>query len=1116
MFPPSRTHLWILALLYGVTLVYLNLIPFDFSPLSLDEWLRRAMSMPWLKLGLASRADWVANLLMAAPFGFLLASALGAPSRRDRTYHHLSAYNAPPIPPTRTRKLAAILLGGPVVVALILAIEIVQILFPQRTVSLNDLAAGWLGGVIGILAWLMAGERLWRLAWEAAHPNRRTLLAGIGLYALAYAALSLFPYDFVVNAQELSARLDVTHLGFMTIVCSSPLRCLALLLTEIVAVIPLGVAMALWRGSPTCGLKGYLPALMFGALFGLVIESLQVLIYSGISQGLSVLTRALGVALGWALSGWLFARPLENRRFQSRPWTLWALPPYVLAVFVLNGLAAAPWGGWSAASKQIGEISFLPFYYHYYTTETAAMASLIGVFGLLLPVGFAIWPWQARFQHPFRVAIISGAALAAAVESSKLFAVGLHPDPTNVLIAAAGASSGLGLLNWLAFALRARAGGQTAASQPVVDAPLVLTPETSDSLHRGSRIRRGLGMALGILVLLLAVTWPVATPILVFGLGGYVLWLWRRPQAWLVVVPALVPVLDLTPYTGRLFFNEWDLLVLSTLAVCWWRSPFQAGSGFQLPRTVTWALGLYVASTLVSLAIALWPLEPLDANAFGTHMSPYHGLRVAKGLAWALLLASLLGRFELSVREELERWFVPGMALGLVDLVATVLWERMTYPGLLDFMTPYRATGLFSDMHLGGPTIEAFQVLVLPFALLLVWRLRHGWALAVAAVVLAGVAYAALVTYSRGGYLGAVVALVALGIALVANIRSGRLQDRAFALAVVALPGLFGVIILSGQEMGKGFFWERMGGIGSDIGQRREHWSKSLTVRSEGVLPELFGEGVGSYPRTRLLGRLDQQIPLNFRYEPGRLQLGPGDKIYFDQRVSLAQRTDYRLRVRARAVDRTARLALSVCEKHIIHSFECQHFSANLPPGGQWLDQEFAFNSSDLGDGPWFARRGLAVSLARGEGGLLEVDRVSLQGPDGREILQNGGFEQGGRYWFYAVDNYWPYRAENQWLEVYLEQGWFGLLSFVLLLGAALVPLAKHAARGALAEAACLAAVLGVLIVGIWSTVFWSPRVATLFYLVLLLGLAKTPDPAWAASPVRRRSAAPPGSHIYG
>ena len=143
---------------------------------------------------------------------------------------------------------------------------------------------------------------------------------------------------------------------------------------------------------------------------------------------------------------------------------------------------------------------------------------------------------------------------------------------------------------------------------------------------------------------------------------------------------------------------------------------------------------------------------------------------------------------------------------------------------------------------------------------------------------------------------------------------------------------------------------------------------------------------------------------------------------------------------------------------------------------------------------------------------MLEVDSVSLRGPDGREILQNGDFEQGGRYWFYAVDRYESYRAENQWLEVYLDQGWFGLLSFVMLLGTALVPLSIRAVRGALAEAACLAALLGVLIVGIWSTVFWSPRIATLFYLILLLGLAKTPDSAPASVPVQPRRARPPAA----
>ncbi len=188
---------------------------------------------------------------------------------------------------------------------------------------------------------------------------------------------------------------------------------------------------------------------------------------------------------------------------------------------------------------------------------------------------------------------------------------------------------------------------------------------SAPSRHRFPWLR-GLGMALGMLVFLLAVTWPVAAPLLTLGLAGYALWLWRAPQAWLLVVPALAPVLDLTPYTGQVFFNEWDLLVLTTLAVGWQRGSSAVEKGFLLPRPVLWALALYIGS-------------------FTTYLSPWHGLRVAKGLAWALLLASLLGRFGLPVRQELERWWVPGMAIGLIGGVGAVLWERATYPGFLDF-----------------------------------------------------------------------------------------------------------------------------------------------------------------------------------------------------------------------------------------------------------------------------------------------------------------------------------------------------------------------------------------------------------------------------------------------
>jgi hypothetical protein len=329
----------------------------------------------------------------------------------------------------------------------------------------------------------------------------------------------------------------------------------------------------------------------------------------------------------------------------------------------------------------------------------------------------------------------------------------------------------------------------------------------------------------------------------------------------------------------------------------------------------------------------------------------------------------------------------------------------------------------------------------------------------------------------------------------------------------MALPVAAAMILLFGVDVGSGFLQQRMKGIQGDIEQRRDHWSDALILRSPGMWPELFGEGLGSYPRIHLLHRLDQPIPLNFRYEPGRLQLGPGEALYFNQRINLKPFTPYSLQARAKAVNQPAGLRLFVCEKHILYSYQCQSFTLDLPPDGEWQTGEWTFNSGDMGTGPWVTRRSLAVSLAHGGAGPLEVDTVSLQGPDGREMLHNGDFTQGHRHWFYAVDRYSAYRAENQWLEVYLEQGWFGLLSFVMLMGITLILLAKRAVRGALTEATCLAALLGVLAVGIWSTVFWSPRVTTLFYLTLLLGLAQTaPRIGHPATPVRRQPAAWPVS----
>ena len=58
--------------------------------------------------------------------------------------------------------------------------------------------------------------------------------------------------------------------------------------------------------------------------------------------------------------------------------------------------------------------------------------------------------------------------------------------------------------------------------------------------------------------------WPVW--LLYALLPCYFLLLCWRPALWLFVLPALLPVLDLAPWTGWFFFEEIDLLLLLTVA----------------------------------------------------------------------------------------------------------------------------------------------------------------------------------------------------------------------------------------------------------------------------------------------------------------------------------------------------------------------------------------------------------------------------------------------------------------------------------------------------------------------------------------------------------------------
>jgi len=323
------------------------------------------------------------------------------------------------------------------------------------------------------------------------------------------------------------------------------------------------------------------------------------------------------------------------------------------------------------------------------------------------------------------------------------------------------------------------------------------------------------GFALPLLLLAGWLVWdyPVGGPWLALLLLLLAVAQWLQPTAWLILLPALMPVLELPPWSGRLLLDEYDAVLALLAAVALLRGDYGGGARQVMRRSYLplWLLGLSVA---VGLARGLLPLAPLDANAWSGYLSHWNALRVGKGFLWALVYAPLVTAQLARERSRVEQDFTLGMTAGALLFGLVVLWERGFFLDLmtarniwglvdtwLDLAARYRITGLFSQMHLGGAAVDGFIVLIWPFALLLLLKARHPALIAVAAAALALIAYACLVTFTRTTYLAVAVA----GIVGLLPVLRGA--DRRQLLALLALL-LFTLVMGAGSLIGF-----RLGGV---------------------------------------------------------------------------------------------------------------------------------------------------------------------------------------------------------------------------------------------------------------------------------------------------------------
>lgn len=630
-------------------------------------------------------------------------------------------------------------------------------------------------------------------------------------------------------------------------------------------------------------------------------------------------------------------------------------------------------------------------------------------------------------------------------------------------------------------------GGQREDTDP----PDLAQPDQAAAVRSGARQQAWHWLSRMLSVSLVAAVgvslWEFPRWNLALALGGLacLVLLFRYPGAWLILIPAALPLLDLAPWTGRFFWDEFDMLMLATWAVALWQGQFRA-SAWMVPK-LGGLLGLFVLVLVVSLFVGLLPLQQLDANAFATYWSHYNSLRLAKGVVWGLLVYGLF-RSQADQNKAFKKLSL-GMALGALGVSLWALREEALFAGTTA-TADYRVTASFSSMHTGGGHIEAYLVMALPFVWGLFFLLRNPLYRALLGANFLLGAYALFFTVARGG---AIALIVALMILIWGTWLAGRRQSRHRSRS--AAPLAMGLLTLAVMVVGvSGVFWrERLQQTGTDAGIRLHHWVEVLGMRNAGVMTAFFGQGLGSFPAVSLANQLPDQAG-TYRYvsEGGNtyLALNSAGTLYMAQRVEPRPGQTLKLELSVRAPSTKAGLETSLCEKSLFNSRKCQWLKVDFKPGVQeWQSRNQTFKSGDVGAGNFLAQRPVQFSLYNPvPGTVVDVDNVRLLDESGQNLVRNGDFSQGGDFWFFKSGYHLVWHAKNLWVHLLFEQGWLGVVLFTLMVVLALVRLARAAGRGELEATVLLACTTAWIVVGGVDSLVDAPRIALLVYATLFIG----------------------------
>jgi len=599
--------------------------------------------------------------------------------------------------------------------------------------------------------------------------------------------------------------------------------------------------------------------------------------------------------------------------------------------------------------------------------------------------------------------------------------------------------------------------------------------------------------------------------------------LWRWTGLWLILLPVVIPCLDLSPWSGWLVLSEVEPFVLVTIAILSLRAPPGAADFVPTGWPGYWLLAT-LGSAALGLILGLMSPDPSSTSAL-PFLTWENTLRQVKGLAIALILLPFL-RQRQRVHRDMPSLLGMGMLLGLTGVGALVMLERALFVSVFDLATDYRAVGPFASMQFGGGHIGAYLTMALPFLILalpaagrrttrdttreiapgVLLALRQDAAdpvytrsSSVGLMVLCTVAaalglYALLVTFARTGLAATLLAVITAatlyGIAAMRQRRGAiLLASMGAALALGVLAALTTAIVFSPRLA------SRFDTILPDLEQRRAHWRDGLALMDRTLFAKLVGMGTGTYPRIARARAGASQAPANVALVPEGsthlLRLYPGSPLYLGQKITIEPGTDHRLRLWLRAPDGPAGVRVLLCEKLLLYSDGCKAVDVAGEPGLTWHPVEISMPSGELGLPRLLGiARPVEFALTLGSStNVLDINAVSLRDPADMDRVVNGAWIDGLNRWFPTDDDHLVWQIKNQFLMWWFEQGAVGLLVFLGIAGCGVAGAARATMCAQAGAAAVAASLVGFLAAGMLDYLMMSPRLSLLFWMMAMVGL---------------------------